>query len=671
MEKNHFDQSNRLNENKVTFKRRYTENYPALTAGKEARIRNKMLEAIADGSMTQEEFNQILSELSTDSTRWMRRNSKYFNVSEDGITLSKFGARILNQIKINENNQMKKNFVFESFSEFIGSLNENTEMINEGTRGQFGIIDKKGNIQSVYTHYDSYPEHMLPTIKKNYKNAKAIQDVIAKGDNSGLDALDKMNFYNDGRAPMAGKKSDMDKFIKLAANDGGAEYIYLYDESDKKWYMVDVYGDRELVPAFESVVNEENEQLFEATVEMDAMDPDDKDFLKFLKKHKVTIIDKMMDGPGGGHPVIVMQGKRKDLENVLADCDYGWCDEELAEYIEESIQIVEEFRPLNEAFKSSKLQNLLAMKNSGVDANWYGTKNLASAIYGLTKIKLDQIEDSALVDTDANTAYKTYANNRDYLVFYIVDNEKENPYADRSSYRQPILSPGILALSRGKDFLGVDYKGYAKTPNVNKKNQYTLGKSDGSTTVGGNKVYRGYDASGIASIKRAAELADRAIIFNINTGGESSRDLIQSRSDAKSGAIAFTSAADFKKANTQRYRDILATKASSLPLDKMVEDAINELTKQISNALKSGEKTKYGEIKIGQNSRGQEIKLTDASNMMSGILSDYDRYVSHMVNVEKEKAGGYSSGYYEREAKQYAKYVSDKVKKVKDMDYAW
>ena len=103
----------------------------------------------------------------------------------------------------------------------------------------------------------------------------------------------------------------------------------------------------------------------------------------------------------------------------------------------------------------------------------------------------------------------------------------------------------------------------------------------------------------------------------------------------------------------------------------MVEDAINELTKQISNALKSGEKTKYGEIKIGQNSRGQEIKLTDASNMMSGILSDYDRYVSHMVNVEKEKAGGYSSGYYEREAKQYAKYVSDKVKKVKDMDYAW
>lgn len=76
--------------------------------------------------------------------------------------------------------------------------------------------------------------------------------------------------------------------------------------------------------------------LCEATVEMDAINPDDKDFLKFLKKHKVEIIDKMMDGPGGGHPVITMQGKRKDLEKVLADGEYGWDDPGLAEYIEES-----------------------------------------------------------------------------------------------------------------------------------------------------------------------------------------------------------------------------------------------------------------------------------------------------------------------------------------------
>lgn len=164
MEKKHFDQSDRLNEGKkVTLKRKYTENYPAITAGKTARIRNKMLEAIADGKITQEEFDAMLSELSTNSKKWMTRNTKYFNVSEEGISLSKFGKRVLNQIKINENTEMK-NFMFESFSEFVsakegeGLIKESEQLITEGTRGQFGKIYKNGEIRSVYTHYDSYPE---------------------------------------------------------------------------------------------------------------------------------------------------------------------------------------------------------------------------------------------------------------------------------------------------------------------------------------------------------------------------------------------------------------------------------------------------------------------------------------------------------------------------------
>lgn len=88
-----------LMESKIQIKRRYTDNHPAQTSGRTARVRNAMIEALADGVLTEEEFNNILKEKSIDNKRWMKRNSKYFTVSENGIGLSKFGKRILTGIK--------------------------------------------------------------------------------------------------------------------------------------------------------------------------------------------------------------------------------------------------------------------------------------------------------------------------------------------------------------------------------------------------------------------------------------------------------------------------------------------------------------------------------------------------------------------------------------------
>ena len=160
--------------------------------------------------------------------------------------LSEFGVTSMSELS--EEDKPK-------FNERLGTLTESALLL-EGTRGQFGIIDKKGNIQSVYTHYDSYPENVLPLIKKYYKNSKDINGVIAKGGNSGLDAPDKINFYGDDLDPMTGKKSAIDSYLRKANDDGGAEFVYLYDEADKKWYMADIYGETGLVPAFEALVAE-------------------------------------------------------------------------------------------------------------------------------------------------------------------------------------------------------------------------------------------------------------------------------------------------------------------------------------------------------------------------------------------------------------------------------
>ena len=114
-----------IGEGKITLKRRYTENHPALTAGTHAKIRNKVLEAIADGTLTQEEFDNILKEMSSDSGRWLRRNSKYFNVAEGGISLSKFGRRILNNINVSE--EVKEDEVEEgnAFGDAVRKAKEN------------------------------------------------------------------------------------------------------------------------------------------------------------------------------------------------------------------------------------------------------------------------------------------------------------------------------------------------------------------------------------------------------------------------------------------------------------------------------------------------------------------------------------------------------------------
>lgn len=593
------------NESKIQLKRKYTENHPAITAGKFARVRNKMLEAIGDGKITQEEFESILKEFSNDSKRWSQLNKRYFSVSEDGISLSKFGKKILSKITVNEN----MDNMFGSFKDFINESNEVNEREFVYTRSK-GFKMAADRIEQLANQLD--PNSML------------CKNISSKGDNV------KHEFKV--------MKDHMDRIYTI------------WQEIE---YMIDMQ--------YESV-----EPLCEAEVEMDALDPDNKDFLKFLKKHRVKIVGKTMQGPAANHPVITMQGKRKDLEAVLADCEYGWCDEELAEYIEESVE-------LNEAFKSSKLRNLMNMDHGHTS---YGRKihGLAQAFYNLTNAKLDQIRDEHLIDyPNPEKAAKEFKKDTSVVVFYIADNEKTNPYADRNSYND-LIRPGIIGLSQGSEFLGAHYAGSGKRLGKNKGKADYVTSISKESAIGGNKKYKGYEASGLYTVKRVAELADRAIVVNLEAfkGNElDARPKVQARAEAQEGAIAFQSAEDFKKAQRKRYQDILATKASKLPLDKIVEDSINTLTKHIADAMKSGEKTKYNEIKIGEDRKGREIKITDAANIMSGILGDYERYVRYMADAEREKDSGYSSGYYEKEAKEYAKKVTDRAKKVKNMDYAW
>ena len=92
-----------VNEARIQYKRKYTENHPAKTMNANTKIRSKILSAIGDGVVTEDELKGILKELNA-NPRWLHHNAGLFKVTENGITLSRTGIRMskYNTPKLNE-----------------------------------------------------------------------------------------------------------------------------------------------------------------------------------------------------------------------------------------------------------------------------------------------------------------------------------------------------------------------------------------------------------------------------------------------------------------------------------------------------------------------------------------------------------------------------------------
>ena len=172
------------------------------------------------------------------------------------------GKRELQEI-IKSLEYMRKYFYFK-MSE---SVNE-AEDLNESTRWQVGTIDKNGNIESAYVHSDGYPEYVKPLLTKHYKDKKKVEDMMKLAKVAGVSFLapelgsGKQNFgdpdYNislfygrdrgEKSKPWATQKGDVKDvaaYIRNSANDSSADYVYLYDERDGKWYYAS-YKDKGL-----------------------------------------------------------------------------------------------------------------------------------------------------------------------------------------------------------------------------------------------------------------------------------------------------------------------------------------------------------------------------------------------------------------------------------------
>ena len=614
---------------KLQIKRKYTENHPAKTVGKTANVRNAVLQAIKDGVVTREEFNKILSELSADSRQWSSRNRKYFNISEEGIKLSKWGMRILNELDSEEEEMILSDEV----SENVKVLKDKWPYVEFKLKGKKhkvdfeyeDVIDDHGNEGKdlYYRGEDEDGNFFEVDVYADYHGEvqDVFYDTLVQVDESKVNEKDDAGDHLDKIADIVGGVRDFFAIGK-GLDKGGYKGKYFYSDTMMPMYQVEIDG------------------------------------------FKFGIINKKYVDKGdrevGNIAIGLMENMNTNMKNEF-------------NLFESFGDFLSSNGILNEAINSVLFRSILMNGKEGKHAK-KNMSMLAKGFYGLAKVALDKIEDEDfIVSNDPQKIFKNYGGSN-HVIFFISDNEKENPYYDsrNSSWNDYKMVPGggilLAAMSGDRQFFSNEWSRWAggRTWSKNKKGD--------EGQIGINHKYRGWGASGLNNGKRIAEVSDRVVVLNLDLIRQkySTENLRRARAEARAGATSFKSDKEFRDANNARYHKILADKAASLPLDKMVKDAIELLAKQISDGLAKGEKTQYQEIKIGESPKGREVKARDASQHMSNILDDYARYVDYIRQAEESEARfGERESYYERESKDYAKRVKEKIDKIEKFDYAW
>jgi hypothetical protein len=332
---------------------------------------------------------------------------------------------------------------------------------------------------------------------------------------------------------------------------------------------------------------------------------------------------------------------------------------------------------LNEALKSSKLRNLIDIRQGG--------KQLIQGIYGLAKVALDKVTDDMVI-TNSNPVEvykkaKTYGN---VLVFWISRNEKENPYTPRNSYGGKDIIPGntLLAVSNGKNEMFDNHAAYTREYVDGKQRHKTTrslknrGRYPGSKdTVGIDKSHSSWSGTGLGNIKRIAEVSDECYIINLDAVRDrlSTSNKVSQRFSQKADATAFDNPKDIKQANITKYQSILAQRADNPDkIDKQVKEIIEDAHQFLMAGLAKKEMGDYNELSIGKDPKGRDIKPRDLTNYISNILSDYQGYVSAYVNAKtEEEKYGTSSDWYKRDAKRKALELKQRMAKWDNKNIVW
>lgn len=721
-----------LDEGKIVLKRRYTENYPEKNVRQKASIRNTIIEALRDKKLTLSEFNEIVSSHSKSPSKWTKRNSRFFKIEEDSVTLSSYGNKILSSLEaVNEASRWKGKEIYPNWvkpsdiGEFVKKesdlvVGKDYVLLDLGLnvwQADYEYIGKVGNTHQ-FKVTDQFAGDTEPMEYSDKELKAAIKD---------LELAVMESEINEGRKEITKKHWDK-------ADDDQREEWLLQAFSDSDDAIEHVEKDWEDLPdeatsnMYESVNEARAPKNWDSMFTMKAIEAykngefdleDDKSIAEWDKEYnggrapkpafntkevvsyaietgKKPNGDKIDEGSTAELEDFVRHlsdkqynklateykidtGSRSDMEDFIRNCS----DKESKKIIKKYSQIKEmvhtkftdyvnesynESAEINEALKSSKLRGLLSMKKS--------PKTLLKGIYGQTKIALDKVEDHQIVDVDPKDGPK-----QDGYVFYYTTQETDNPHAS-GSYNLKFPANSLLALARGKKVFYVSHRwsrsgGYTYSLTSNP----TPGRNSSISDIGPNKQYSGWDASGLGSLSRVISIADAAFVVNPEALETTGKKIMQ-RSQAKEGAIAFKDDKEFKDANMARYKEILTKRSSTLDVDKEVVKAIEEIADIMKEGIKAKKKDRYNQIIMGTGKNGKTFRINDLSNFTNNLMSDYERWAQYTNDAENAKARLEKEGadtkeeqwevrYNEREALKYAKDIKDRLKKLKSKNLGW
>ena len=109
------------------------------------------------------------------------------------------------------------------------------------TRCGIGILNTDNSVESIYCHYDGYPEGVGATLKHSYTNESKIAELIELGDISILDNTieDTVAYHRDRGESRNNTKANHyeseGQYYEEATDDYGADYLYLF--KDGRWFI--------------------------------------------------------------------------------------------------------------------------------------------------------------------------------------------------------------------------------------------------------------------------------------------------------------------------------------------------------------------------------------------------------------------------------------------------